>query len=301
MIFRKYITLAALPLMLVVVQVIALLLASPMQGAGYAAFEDPASVGNIFVFVIILLGFTLFLLVLMKFGAKRLISGIIAVSIFLTFVYIFSALVIALPIVPDAGAILAFICAGAATALLYLYPEWYVIDILGVLIAAGVSSLFGISLTIIPAIILLILLALYDAVSVYRTKHMITLAEGVIDLKLPIMVVVPKRRGYSFIRDGFSIKEGEERSAFIMGLGDLIIPTILVVSAQTCLGPVPWFPVSIPVLGAMAGSVAGLAVVLHFANKGKAQAGLPPLNGGAIAGFLIGCALTGAWDWVLCI
>ncbi len=296
---RKHIPLAALPLMLVVVQVIALFLASPMEGAGFAAFDDPASVGNIFVFIFILLGFTVFLLVLMKFGAKRLISGIIAASIFLTFVYTFSAL--ALPIVPDAGAILAFICAGAATSLLYLYPEWYVIDILGVLIAAGVSSLFGISLTILPAIILLILLALYDAVSVYRTKHMITLAEGVIDLKLPIMVVVPRRRGYSFIRDGFSLKEGEERSAFIMGLGDLIIPTILVVSAQTCLGPAPYFPVSIPVLGAMAGSVAGLAVVLHFAGQGKPQAGLPPLNGGAIAGFLIGCALTGAWDWVFCI
>ena len=49
---------------------------------------------------------------------------------------------------------------------------------------------------------------------------------------------------------------------------------------------------------AMAGSVAGLALLLHFVDRGRAHAGLPPLNGGTILGFLAGCAATGAWNWL---
>jgi presenilin-like A22 family membrane protease len=33
-------------------------------------------------------------------------------------------------------------------------------------------------------------------------------------------------------------------------------------------------------------------------GKGKPQAGLPPLNGGAIAGFLLGCLISGQWAWL---
>ncbi len=49
----------------------------------------------------------------------------------------------------------------------------------------------------------------------------------------------------------------------------------------------------------MIGSLAGLVVLLWYVNKGKPQAGLPPLNGGAIIGFLIGCAVSGSWGWMM--
>jgi presenilin-like A22 family membrane protease len=48
--------------------------------------------------------------------------------------------------------------------------------------------------------------------------------------------------------------------------------------------------VNLPALGAIIGSLAGLGVLLYFVNSGKPQAGLPPLNGGTILGFLIGWA-----------
>jgi presenilin-like A22 family membrane protease len=184
---------------------------------------------------------------------------------------------------------------------LYKYPEWYVIDTLGVLLCAGVASIFGIAIGIIPAILLLVVLAAYDYISVYRTKHMITLAEGVLSLKAPILFVIPKRRDYSFIREGLAIKgedgEAKERGAFVIGMGDMIMPTILVVSANVFLGVPGWaFPP--PAIGAIAGSVVGLAVLLTAVKQGKPQAGLPPLNAGTITGFLIGCALAGAWSWV---
>ena len=171
------------------------------------------------------------------------------------------------------------------------------IDALGILIGAGVASIFGVSLDVLPVVILLILLALYDAISVYKTKHMITLAEGVIDLKTPILFVIPKRRDYSFIKDGIGkLGDGGERAAFIIGMGDLIMPSILVVSANVFIkGAKLGGIINLPALGAIIGSLAGLCVLLYFVMSGKPQAGLPPLNGGTILGFLVGLA---AMTWI---
>jgi presenilin-like A22 family membrane protease len=287
-----------MPLMLLLVQVGAILLTPQMQEAGVAAFEDPSSPANPIIFLAILLVFTLIMLFLIKRGGKRLIGVIIAISIFFSLIYIFSAISSHLFGFTLLAAGATFAGAVLATALLYLYPEWYVIDVIGVLIAAGVASIFGISLEIIPVIILLVILAIYDAISVYKTKHMISLAEGVIELKTPILVVIPKTRSYSYIKEGISMKGGE-RGAFVMGLGDLIMPTILAVSANAFIDAprIAGFA-SAPVLGAMIGTFGGLGVLMYFVNRGNPQAGLPALNGGAITGFLIACALTGVWSWI---
>lgn len=296
---RDWLPLLGMPLMLLAVQTIAVILVLPMQAAGFVAFEDPESVANPLIFIVMLLVFTLILLLLIRVGGRRFIAFFIGISLFMTFLYIFGALSILALGATSVAAAGTLIGAVAATALLYLYPEWYVIDILGVLISAGVTSIFGISLAILPVLVLLVLLAIYDAISVYRTKHMITLAEGVIETKSPIMVVVPKRMDYSFRREGLKIEEGEERGAFLMGLGDLIMPSILVVSSHVFVdAPAVLWILSAPTLGAMAGSLAGLAVLLYFVKTGKPQAGLPPLNSGAILGFLVGAALAGSFSWL---
>lgn len=290
----------AMPAMLLVVEVIAILLALPMQEAGIAAFEDPTSVANPFIFIGILLAFTLVMLALIKLGGKKVILVLIALSILFTFYYVFWTLSIRLFGFSLTGGIAAFAVALLATALLFLYPEWYVIDTLGILIAGGVASIFGISLSVLPVVLLLVMLAVYDAVSVYRTGHMIALAEGIMDLKTPILFVIPKRRDYSFRTEGVEIsKEKEERGAFIMGMGDLIMPSILVVSAQVFLPGAQVWLLSVPALGAMVGSILGMVLLIHFVLSGRPQAGLPPLNGGAILGFLAGCALSGSWGWLM--
>jgi len=292
--FNRIIPFLVMPLLLITVEMGALALSLPVQAAGISAFEDPTSVANPFIFILILLVFTGALLLLIKLGLKKIIAIVIAVSIFFTFVYIFSAIVYTAIGITDIALLLIFAASILATVVLYYYPEWYVIDILGILIAAGVASIFGVSLDILPVVILLIILAVYDAISVYKTKHMITLAEGVIDLKTPILFVVPKKRDYSFIRDGIGkLGEGKERSAFIMGMGDVIMPSILVVSANVFIGGyrvLGFF--NLPSLGAIAGSLAGLVVLLNFVSSGRPQAGLPPLNGGTLIGFALGWGLS---------
>jgi presenilin-like A22 family membrane protease len=310
--FREILALAAMPVMLILVEIIAVILAVPMIQSGYAVFEDPSSLENPIWFIAMLLGFTLILLILLKYHMKRVLQALIWASLFLSFIYVFSGL-LAL-----AGADMTVVTAGGliiavgATILLIRFPEWYVVDVLGVLLSAGIASIFGISLEPVPVILLLILLAVYDAISVYRTKHMLTLAEGVIENRMPIMVVVPKREGYSFIRDGIggnisgnetipdtkkphldASEEKKERAAYLMGLGDLIMPAILVVSAAVFLPGSGIFGFSIPAVTTIAGSVCGMIVLLYFVSSGKPQAGLPPLNGGAIIGFLIGYLIFG--------
>jgi presenilin-like A22 family membrane protease len=291
--FNRIIPFLVMPLLLITVEIGALALSPLMQEAGISAFENPQNVENIFLFIVILLAFTGFLLLLIKFGFKRVISIVIGASIFFTFVYIFSAIVYAAMGGTDITVLLTLILSILATVVLYLYPEWYVIDALGILIASGVASIFGRSLDYWLVVILLIILAVYDAISVYKTKHMITLAEGVIDLKTPILFVVPKKRDYSFIREGIGkLSEGGERSAFIMGMGDLIMPSILVVSANVFIEGYRILGfINLPALGAIVGSLAGLGVLLYFVNSGRPQAGLPPLNGGTIIGFAVGLGL----------
>lgn len=296
----EYLPYAAMFVMLLFVQAGALLLTPAMNDARYTAFDDPSAIENIVFFFAILIGFTALMLVLIRYGGKKVLSAIIAFSILLIFIYIFAAVAEALFHNVTLTLILTAILSLAATALLYKYPEWYVIDVLGILICAGAASIFGISLEIFPVIILLIILALYDAISVYKTKHMIALAEGVINSKAPILVVIPKTRDYSYIRQGVNLeKDKKERGAFLMGMGDLIMPTILVVSSSVYLsaGNII-FGVSLPTLGAAAGTFAGLAVLLWFVAKGNPQAGLPTLNGGAILGFLLGCAASATWYWI---
>jgi len=275
--------------MLLLVEALALLLSLPMQAAGISAFEDPTSVANPLIFIVILLAFTAFLLLLLKYKWQKFITIIIGISIFFTFIYIFLAITVyfigSIPGIVGITLALSIL----STALLYFYPEWYIIDTLGVLIAAGAASIFGISLTVLPVIILLVILMVYDAISVYKTRHMITLAEGVIDMKTPILFIVPKRRGYSYMREGIGDISGGERAAFVIGMGDLIMPSILVVSA-TFFGTTYKYLgfITLPSLGAIIGSVIGLVLLLTVVQKGKPQAGLPPINGGAIIGFLAG-------------
>ena len=139
---RDWLPILGMPIMLLAVQILAIV--SIYAHAGGRACGVRTRVGPKSLFFIgILLVFTLFLLLLMRFGGQRFIAVIVGFALFMTFLYIFSSLSLLVLGTTDAAAIVALVSAGAATALLYFYPEWYVIDILGVLISAGVTPYSG--------------------------------------------------------------------------------------------------------------------------------------------------------------
>lgn len=270
----------------VIVYALALLILYPFEEAGVRpAFENPDDPMNIVLIFIILIVFTVIILLIAKFWKKRLIQVVILAAIGYTAAYMFYPLLTL--VAPDmVSAILAIVFAVLLVAVLYKYPEWYVIDISGVIIGAGAISIFGMSLGVLLVIILLIVLAVYDAISVYKTKHMIDLADTVMDLKLPVLMVIPKIRKYSLIKETKSLKqklkEDEERDAFFMGLGDIVMPGILVAAVYYSVAD------SLPiVISTIIGTLVGFSVLMIFVMRGKPQAGLPLLCGGAIAGYVI--------------
>jgi len=269
----------------VIIHCLALLLVWPFDTAGMQAFEETNDPINLIYIFAIILVITLIILLIAKFWKKKLIQFIILGAIGYTAFWVFSPLFIL--ILSDLFAL--FISALLAIILviiLYKFPEWYVIDICGIIVGAGAIAIFGISLGILLVIFLLIGLAIYDAISVYKTKHMIDLADTVMDLKLPVLLVVPKIRHYSLIKETKSLKkkleEKEERDAFFMGLGDVVMPGILVAASFRFIEN--GLPIAFSV---MLGTLIGFSILMVFVIKGKPQAGLPLLGGGAILGYIV--------------
>ena len=270
----------------VIINGFALLLSHIFINAGMEVFEQADNPMNLVWVFVTVLGMTIIILLIAKFWKKRLIQLIILFAVGYTSFYIFLplfSLVISDWVVT---VFLSVILAACLVVVLVKYPEWYIIDLCGIIIGAGAIALFGISLSVLLVCILLIGLAIYDAISVYKTKHMIDLADTVMDLKLPVLLVVPKIRHYSLLKETKRLKEklqsGEEREAFFMGLGDIVMPGILVATTYTTI------PDGLPVaLSVLAGTLVGFAALMTFVIKGKPQAGLPLLCSGAILGYLI--------------
>ena len=324
-------------LLFLLVQLGALTLVPTFYAEGYQTVEDPSDPTNSLVYIGAILVATAAMLAAFKFDLQWVVRGFVVLATASLSWYVFSVLLSPLPAI---GASI------AVAAALVVYPEWYVIDTAGVVMGAGAAGLFGISFGLLPALVLLAVLAVYDAISVYGTEHMLDLAAGVMDLNLPVVLVVPTTLSYS-LRDAAAADVGSAdgdgpsgdgpsgdggadavaadgsadggpapaadaadtdspaddgvRDAFFIGLGDAVIPTVLVASAAfflpSSLTPslgVPGLPaLTLPALTAMVGTFAGLFTLLWMVLKGRPHAGLPLLNGGAIGGYLLGALASG--------
>ncbi|WP_440990222.1 presenilin family intramembrane aspartyl protease PSH [Haloarchaeobius baliensis] len=320
------------------VQLGALSLVQPFEEQGRQVVENPNDPTNSIAYVGAILVATALMLLAFRYDLQWLIRGFIILTSGMLSWYVFAAFLS--PLVAAVPA--ALIAVG-----LLVYPEWWVIDASGVVMGAAAAGLFGISFGLFPAILLLTVLAVYDAISVYGTEHMLTLAEGVMDMKVPVVLVAPTTLSFSFREMGSAPDEepadgdtgtpagdggqpeGDaadadapdtdspdtddeagvtdqspmERDAFFIGLGDAVMPSIIVVSAVHFHTAVPGGTVdalvtdpillNLPGLTAMVGTIAGLLVLMWMVLKGRAHAGLPLLNGGAIGGYLVGALASG--------
>lgn len=276
-----------------IAQLGAILMAATVLGPQERVFENPDDPLIPVYYIIAIIGFTFAVLYIMKKKRESLVRIVFLGAVIYTIFFVF--LLVTVAVIPEILALVAsIVVTGILAYLLLKKPEWYVVDTAGIIMAIGVIGILGISLNILPVLILLGLLAVYDAVSVYGTKHMVSLAEGVTDMKLPILLVVPKKRGYSYLEAKplhEQLEKGEEREAMFMGLGDVIIPGVLVISAfsflpeELMIGGIPGR--LLVALGTMVGALIGYAVLMRFVMRGRPQAGLPLLNGGAIAGYLV--------------
>ena len=270
----------------VVIHLLSMLITKPFEETGLDVFDNPNDPTNLLVFFAIMLTVTVTILLIAKFWKKQFIQVIILGSIAYTSFFVFYPL-LSFVVPYFISSSLSIIAAAILIVALIKYPEWYIINLCGIIVGVGAIGIFGISLSIFLVIVLLIGLSIYDAISVYKTKHMIDLADAVMELKLPVMLVVPKTRKYKMLKETKGLKEklesGEEREAFFMGLGDIVMPGILVVSALYNIDGNGF----LIALSVMLGTLIGFAVLMSVVIKGKPQAGLPYLCSGAILGYVI--------------
>jgi len=258
-------------LLMILTMLIAAFTVEPFKKEGMQAFKNPNDVMNIVQVFLIMIVFTIFILIAAKYK-EDVVRYVVLFIFFLAALSIFDAFLYSIPYS-------FFISLTISIAMLYLlikYPEWYVIDSFGVLLAGGVAAIFAISLSTWLIIILLVSLAIYDALSVYKTKHMISLAKSITSSNLPLLMIFPKNRKFSYLEK--KDIEGDEKDAIYMGLGDAIIPAILV--AHSYMESVQAFILT------MVGTMIGYAFLMHLIKKGP-QPGLPYLNAGAILGYVI--------------
>ncbi|WP_049980294.1 presenilin family intramembrane aspartyl protease PSH [Halolamina rubra] len=304
-------------LVFLLVQLGALALVPSFEASGYQQFENPQNPTNSLIYVVLILVMTALMLAAFRYDFDWVVRAFVVFTSGLLAWYVLGVFL------PDIAAIpLSALIAVA----LWVYPEWYVIDAAGVVMGAGAAGLFGISFGVLPAILLLAVLAVYDAISVYGTEHMLDLAEGVMDLRVPVVLVIPLTLGFSILPDEDAEEESDagdddaegssdgsvseeaavegegpdvaDRDAFFIGLGDAVMPTVLVASAAHFSPAAPIdlgvdLAVNLPALAAMVGTFLGLFVLLRMVFAGRAHAGLPLLNGGAIGGYLAGSVAAG--------
>jgi len=197
--------------------------------------------------------------------------------------------------------------------LLYVHSEWYVVNTVGILVGSGVIVMLGVSFVPTLIMVFMIAAAIYDAWAVYKSKHMLDLADTMINLNLPILLVAPQDSDYSFRAERTPLGDVEpsndgpdsdliqssaqprervikkSNDAMLMGLGDVIFPGMLVLSTLQYIGGDHGL---IMAMATLFGSLVGYSVLMWYVGQGKAQAGLPLLNGGAILGYILGGFMT---------
>lgn len=167
----------------------------------------------------------------------------------------------------------------AAMALLYALRDVLTHNAGIILAISGISAAIGLSITPDIGLFILVGMSAYDIIAVYRTRHMVRLAENMIHSGAIFGFLIPIRwRDFLMNRD--KAKIGQD--FMILGSGDVGVPLLFIASTVTTSLP------GAIIVGIF--SVLGLFVThLLFVNQSERQAmaALPPIATASILGYLI--------------
>ncbi|MBN2126767.1 MAG: hypothetical protein JW703_00065 [Candidatus Diapherotrites archaeon] len=216
--------------------------------------DNPEDVENSVGLFVYILAFTAGLLIFIKFFAK--FSGILfkalellaifASSMLVTLVFTETILVLIIPVI--------------LIALRIIFSEnIWLRNLTSVIATAGAGALIGVSLGIIPVMILIALLAVYDFIAVFKTKHMVTLAKSITKKNLSFTYALPTKE-----------------HQFELGTGDLVIPLVFASSILNEFKAIKTFPeYFFPAIIILAVSLIGLIITVEFVSKDKPLPALP--------------------------
>ena len=154
-------------------------------------------------------------------------------------------------------------------------------DVAAVISGAGVGAILGASLGVIPSIVFMLILSVYDFVSVFITKHMVHMAKALTERPTSFTIAAPhefKTMTYSPTKS----KRSKKRiHVFQLGVGDMVIPLMFAVSVLNRFGIVSS-------IASIVGSAIALLSLIYFIKKRpQPLPALPFITFGTLAAFLL--------------
>lgn len=237
------------------------------EGEMEPPIQNPQNLSNSLVFFFYVIVTTIVLVLIIKYKKVLLVgvelvvitfSSLLTLSLFLNF-FVSLALVFALLIWKT------------------VRPGLLNKNLLVVLSIAGIGAFLGGSLGTLPVLLFVLILSVYDFVSVYVTKHMVYLAKELTSRATMFTVTIPAKA----IRT--KLHERKVRlKALQLGSGDLVCPLMFAVSILREFG-------AKAALFSILGSFVALALLfLYISQKErKPLPALPTLFGGNLLGFIL--------------
>jgi len=216
--------------------------------------DDPVNSVGLFVYI---LAFTAILLIILKFYKGDLLFKFLeSILVFLTSMIVFGF------VFPEEFGLAALVLPIILVVSRWIFRKNLLLrNIASVLAAAGAGPLIGYNLGIIPVSLFLVILAGYDIIAVFYTKHMVTLAKGITKKNLAFTFALPTKE-----------------HQFELGTGDMVIPLVFAVSilVETSKSFSLFFALISPAI-ILWGSLVGLLLTIHYSSKnvGKALPALP--------------------------
>jgi len=172
-------------------------------------------------FLIAVFVLSVFLWFLTKFSFKRV--NFFKALFFVTIFFGFELFLEAVGISP-------FFAIFLTLALIFLWlkkPYLLLHNFLLISAIAGVGAVLGITTSSQFVLSLFFLLSIYDLISVLATRHLVKVAEAMIESRAVLGVIVPQKFSFFFKKlSGLSLEKGK-RNFFVLGAGDLIFPLFL--------------------------------------------------------------------------
>lgn len=165
------------------------------------------------------------------------------------------------------------------TAWKFFRPSIISQNVAAIFSGSGVGALLGATLGIIPCILFMMILSVYDFVSVFITKHMVKMAKAITERPMAFTIAAP----HKFEKPKYipTKKAKKKIHIFQLGLGDIVIPLMFSVSI---LNKFTIFHSIISMIGSLIGL---LFLTFYITRKPQALPALPFVCAGALAGYLV--------------
>lgn len=226
--------------------------------------QQPGDVGNsvIFLLYVIIVAVVVVLVIRYLRWATFLFKALELLTIFITSALVFLVFLsfFNIPYPLEISTALGLLL----VVLKFLYPSMK--NATAIISSSAVGALFGFSFSIVPTLMFITLISLYDFISVFITRHMVYMAKEMSKMDLSFSVASREKK---YVRE--KGKRKEEEFSVELGSGDIAIPLMLAVSAYSSF-------TLVDSLAVILGSTIGLVIVLYYVTRNRVfLPALPPL------------------------